>query len=778
MAYENIARAVQDPNGCWRQQPLFEHLKNVSRLSGEFAAEFGNRDWGEVLGLWHDLGKYHPKWQKYIRLQTGFDPNAQIECGKGKINHSTAGAVQAFLRMRESPPARILAYVLAGHHAGLPDWDPDDAGGDLTNRLYPGGSLGDTELNEIREMSEAKSLLEARLPASLPLGLIDLTQVMKSKEHFHLWIRMLFSCLVDADYLDTEQFMNPTKSGKRHQYLGLSELKERFDRYILRKESTALDTSINQHRRNIHQKCLQKSGYRPGFFSLTVPTGGGKTLSSMAFALSHALAHGKRRIIYAIPYTSIIEQTAQVFKFGTDLQSKIDGKLTGEDCLFGENQVLEHHSQVIYQQDDSPSKLACENWDAPIIVTTNVQLFESLFAAKTSRCRKLHNIANSVIILDEVQMLPPDYLRPLLSILRGLVQHFGVTVVLMTATQPVLEGKISAPPNEFQGLTDLEPIIDNIGELEQAFDRVELRMPATSDEASSWESIRNNLLEHEQVLCIVNSRKDCHDLHAIMPDGTLHLSALMCPEERSYLISDIKAELQSSLPLRVISTQLVEAGVDIDFPVVYRAMAGFDSIAQAAGRCNRENRMARNGLKGNVVVFNPPHPAPRGLLRKGEETCRELLRLHPKPQLTSQIFSNYFKKYYESLNNVDKPGFQNALVREAAEFKFQFRTFSRNFQLIDDDYYHAIIVRYENPGTGHSSNPLIAMLHQSGHEQWLQRKLQRFMVNIPFGWLDHFRDSDMIEQISGYWVQKSPLLYQPGIGVQMEHDIIAEQLIL
>ncbi len=767
-----IARAVKNDDGTWSSQSLADHLNGTARLAGEFAAAFGNRDWGECLGWWHDLGKFHPVWQQYIRRQTGFDEDAVNETVKGKINHSTAGAVQAMLRQHNSPPARILAYILAGHHAGLPDWDPDEAGGDLCNRIYRNGQIDRQELDEIVKIQVADQFLQSPLPKTFPMGLDTPQTVMSANENFHLWIRMLFSCLVDADYLDTEYFLNPKKADHRGAYLTLGELKERFDSFIATKEKSAKDTPLNRQRKSIREQCINKAAFSSGFFSLTVPTGGGKTLSSMAFALEHAHICAKKRIIYVIPYTSIIEQTAKVFKYGTDIEAEIHKGIENGNVLFGEDQVVEHHSQVVYGDDDNRFKLATENWDAPLIVTTNVQLFESLFAARSSSCRKLHNLANSIIILDEVQMLPPDYLKPLLSLLQGLVKYFNVTIVLMTATQPTLEGRIATPPNEFQGLQNVRAIFDAPDQLMQSFDRVDFSFPSDLHEPQTWETVRDNLVQYDQVLCIVNTRKDCHDLYSMMPKDTIHLSALMCPEERSHVISNIKEKLNRGESMRVVSTQLVEAGVDIDFPVVYRALAGFDSIAQAAGRCNRENRLAEKGMKGKTVVFIPPRSAPPGLLRKGEDACKEVLRTHDIRSLSTDVFADYFKWFYARLNSVDKPRFHDRLVRDAADFKFQFRTYAGHFHLIDDQCTQSIVVRYRD------SNQFITMLRTRGKERWLSRKLQRYMVNIPARWLKHFVDHDMLETVAGYWVQKGDSLYKEGTGVQLDDAVIVEQLIV
>ncbi len=770
MKKEFIAHVRRSLDGTCETQSLEDHLNAVARIAGGFAATFGNRDWGELLGYWHDLGKFLPAWQAYIRRETGFDVDAHIENSSGRPNHSTAGAVLAFDFVKNFPAevrkiARLVAYSIAGHHAGLPDWYPDDAGGDLQNRVYEKpleAILATGELNQIKLLPEAKPFVEMKLPTSAPLGIAEQGKFEQRKEHLHLWQRMLFSCLVDADFLDTEEFMNPEQSTVRGNYLTLGQLKVRFDEFMNEKRS---DIPINKKRNEILEQCRSKASLPPGFFSLNVPTGGGKTLSSMAFALEHALKHEKNRIIMAIPYTSIIEQTAKVFKYGTDDNDEIKVRISTGKVLFGKDQVVEHHSNLDPDKEDNKSRLASENWDAPIIVTTNVQLFESLFASRTSSCRKLHNLVNSIIILDEAQMLPPEYLHPILSALRGLVDHFGVTVVLMTATQPALEGKIGLPPSEFQGIANVTHIIDDPDSLARDFERVQISFPQDLSIRTEWEEIASEATKHEQVLCIVNSRADCRKLHDLMPEGTVHLSAFMCGEERSEVISNIKARLQKGEPIRVVSTQLVEAGVDIDFPVVYRALAGLDSIAQAAGRCNRENKLAEVGKKGKVIAFCPPKAAPIGTLRKGEDACKAIIRSQSVIALSPSLFTEYFEHFYSNLNGFDKPRFHERLVKESGEFSFQFRTLAQNFHLIDDAAQQSIVVWYQSKTTGKNSQELIECLRHAGPSKRTSRKLQRFIVNVPQRMFDRIVRMGYIEQIHGYWVQKDQVLYKPGLGL-------------
>lgn len=764
MLKEFIAHVKQNPNGLWEKQTIKDHLDGVAKKAGEFAAEFDNKDWGEVLGYWHDLGKFLPSWQAYLLRNSGYDPEAHIEETSNRPNHSSAGAILAFDKLKNHPISKLIAYGITGHHAGLPDAEAPSIGDSLDSRVFknPFNPILDiNEINLIRQIPEAKEFLDKDFPKSTPFNISSQGAIEKSKEHFHLGVRMLFSCLVDADFLDTEKFMNSQQSAERGKYASIAQLKERFDNYMKKKNS---DLPLNIKRNQILEQCRYKAKSKPGLFSLTVPTGGGKTLSSMAFALEHAMIHNKKRIITAIPYTSIIEQTAKVFKYGTDNDDEIEERIKTGNVLFGEDQVIEHHSNIDPEKETSKNRLASENWDAPVIVTTNVQLFESLFESRTSSCRKLHNIVNSVIILDEVQMLPPEYLKPILSVLRGLVEHFGVTVVLMTATQPSLIGKIGSDSNSFEGLTNVTSIIEDPDTLAKDFQRVELKMPDDLSIRTDWVSLAEELIKYSQVLCIVNTRNDCRQLHSLMPEGTIHLSAFMCGEERSEIISEIKHNLRNDEPIRVISTQLVEAGVDIDFPVVYRALAGLDSIAQAAGRCNRENKLATEGKLGKVFVFIPPKAAPTGLLRKGEDACKTILRTNSIHELTPEIFTKYFRQFYPNLNEFDKPHFYDQLVKEADLFKFQFRTLARDFKLIDNAQ-KSVVVCYENKKTGNHSEKLINELRFKGPSKQLGRKLQRFIVNVPIHMFNRILQNNYVEEINGYYVQSDPVLYKPGLGL-------------
>lgn len=465
---------------------------------------------------------------------------------------------------------------------------------------------------------------------------------------------------------------------------------------------TARDSEVNRYRKSVLRQCRERALLQPGIFSLTVPTGGGKTLSSMAFALEHALRHNKKRIIYVIPYTSIIEQTVNIYR-----------------DIFGDA-VIEHHSNLDPDKESYQSRLAAENWDAPIVVTTNVQFFESLFASRTSRVRKLHNIVNSVVIFDEAQQLPSDFLQPILNTVQELSDKYSVSCVFATATQPALNEKIGVGWT-FRGLKRVTEIIEDVNNLYDALKRVDVVLPDDFESPRTWQDLALDLQTHPSVLCIVNSRKDCRELFSFMPEGTLHLSGLMCGEHRSQVINQIKEKLRKCEPIRVISTQLVEAGVDIDFPVVYRALTGLDSISQSAGRCNREGKLS----KGQVFVFIPPKPSPQGPLRKGENIARNLLKQGNADPLTPATFTRYFEELYWKANSLDKYNIEDLLSKDVHDLQIQFRTAASLFKIIDDSKYAPVVVRFKD------SKDFLDRIDPQQIDKYLLRKLQRYTITIP-----------------------------------------------
>jgi CRISPR-associated endonuclease/helicase Cas3 len=743
-----IAHVEQNADGSWRDpHDLVEHLLGVAERAQGFAECFGAAEWAQLAGLWHDLGKFRPRFQRYIRLASGFEADAHIKGEAGKAPHSTAGALLACDRFGAA--GRVLAYLIAGHHAGLSDWNSENSS--MQHRLEQEDSRA--ELNEALAQAPGDVALEPGAFAA------DLRAIPGGREGFALWVRMLFSCLVDADFLDTEAYMSPDKTNQRGEWPEVPQLLQMFDRHMAAFAAGTLPTPVNTLRAEILAQCRAKAADRPGLFSLTVPTGGGKTLSSMAFALEHAKRKGKRRVVYVIPYTSIIEQTADIYR-----------------AIFGDA-VVEHHSNAESEpgQEDHKSRLACENWDAPIVVTTNVQFFESLFAARTSRCRKLHNIVDSVVVLDEAQLLDPHFLQPILDTLRLLATHYGVSVVLSTATQPALSTReYFDVARSRRGLDNVREIVSNPDALYRDLKRVEVTLPDDLNVPTTWDALAGEISGHDSVLTIVNTRKHARELHSLMPKGTLHLSALMCGAHRSAVIEDIKMRLKASEPTRVVSTQLVEAGVDLDFPVVYRAMAGLDSIAQAAGRCNREGRLNAEGKLGAVTVFVPPQPAPPGLLRTGEDACKSVLHGHTGEVLDRNLFGRYFERLYHNCN-LDAEGIGKLLEVDGGTLAINFRTAAERFRLIKDGDTVPVVVLYRGrDGKDGTIDSLLGSLRKEGPQRWLMRKLQRYTVNVRLRDAGRLRDQEDIEElIPGLFVQVNTMLYHPITGLQTE-DVLAD----
>ena len=748
-----LAHTATHADGSPRGHDLAEHLQQVGAGAAANAAAFGAADWARLAGLWHDLGKYRPGFQQYIRDCA--DAHIEGRVPSKDKTHSAAGALHALeaLASRHGPAGKlaapVLAYLIAGHHAGLADWH-----GGLKARLASDDAR--------REYADALSAAPAAIrETDIPLNLKDAVPGgILTPGAFALWLRMLFSALVDADFLDTEAFMDSGKAGARGDFPTLSEMHGAYNAHMA---CFAADTPVRRIRADILRQCRSKAGAAPGLYTLTVPTGGGKTLASLGFALDHALAHGKRRVIYAIPYTSIIEQTADVFR---DVFASL-----GREC------VVEHHSQAESEPADEThdSRLACENWDAPLVVTTNVQLFESLFAARTSRCRKLHRLVGSVLILDEAQQLPPEFLQPILDVLRLLIRHYGVTVVLCTATQPALTTTDYFDPSmNLRGLDDATELMDDPDALYAALKRVDVHLPADFTTPPEWPALADELTNHDSVLAVVNTRGGARELHRRMPKGTLHLSALMCGAHRKDVIDHIKARLAArrrgddTAPLRVISTQLVEAGVDLDFPVVYRALAGLDSIAQAAGRCNREGALP--GM-GKVVVFVPPGKIPAGTLRKGADVCRSVLHGQTANPLDRNLFEAYFRQFYATVD-LDRHGIVDLLKPASTRddpLAVDFRSAADKFRLIPDTQ-APVVVRYRGPdGKSETVAALLGKIDKDGPNRGLMRALQRYTVSLPQQQAERLLAlGDLSLAMPGLYVQTNDLLYDPQLGLRAD----------
>ena len=698
-------------------QSLEEHSHNVGCLAAEFAKSFASGDWARLLGEMHDLGKARHSFQSYLAHVNGFD-----DVDYDALEHTHSGAGACLAEKKFGLQGRILAYCIAGHHAGLPDWIAGETpNGALSVRLVE-------ECDTVNEPTVREFIAQHEEKWKLPRP-----PFICDEKGLAFWIRMLYSSLVDADFLDTEAFMDSERCKARSVYPSLVSLNDAFFRKLDEKQDNALKSEINTIRAEIRSACEAAAESSHTLFSLTVPTGGGKTLSAMAFAFRHAIKWGKKRIIYVIPYTSIIEQTADILR-----------------GFLGAENVLEHHSNFDPDKETQQSRLASENWDAPVIVTTTVQFFESLYACKSSRCRKLHNIANSVVILDEVQLLPTNLLKMCAAAIDELTKHYGSTFVLSTATQPVLPW-----------LSDVQEIIPQQLDLYHRLKRTQIEWPRNVSVRKTWREVADELKTFSQVLCIVNRRQDCRELFDLMPQGTIHLSATMCGAHRSLKIAQIKKLLAKGDPIRVISTQLVEAGVDIDFPVVYRAFTGLASISQAAGRCNREGKL---GANGRVVVFMPPKESPCGELRNGEYAMMDLLHLPERPSFDSpDIFPLYFSKLYARAHLLGEQ-FSDWLYKDARKVQLQFREAAVAFKMIKDNTVQ-IIVRYGG------NDKLIEQLHIVGPKRLIMRKLQRYTVTVQRGKMKELLQKGFIEEMHpGVYVQTLPSLYSDDFGLDIFRD--------
>lgn len=683
-----------------RKQSILEHLCGTARHAQAFAAAFGCGEYGHCIGMLHDIGKYSAQFQKKIIEQTN-----------DRVNHSTAGA-QLVWKLCESLNARIASYCVAGHHGGLPD----------------GGSAADVE---------SESTLSARLrrhPDHYHVFRkeIDANQLLPTQEPpLHIFgemgftvsffIRMLYSCLVDADFIDTEDFMS-NGSVVRDPGEAISVLHDKLQKRLKKFDNPQND--LNRMRCKILARCQQMAVADRGLFTLTVPTGGGKTLSSLAFALAHAQAgqNQMRRVIYVIPYTSIIEQTAKEFRE-----------------ILGDRNVLEHHYNFQYDSkhdEMNPHRLASENWDKPVVVTTNVQFFESFFANKSSRCRKLHNVAGSVIIFDEAQMLPREYLLPCIRAISELVHNYGCTAVLCTATQPALQTLF---PPEIQA----QEIMEDVPALYSFFKRTEIRQLGPL----SNEALIERLDELEQVLCIVNRKSHARFLYeALKDENTFCLTTLLFPLHRTQTLEEIRRRLKDGLPCRVLATSLVEAGVDVDFPTVYRAEAGLDSEIQAAGRCNREGR--RPAEESIVYVFQPeqafqndrsdfliPRGATQSVLKEYEDVS------------TPEAIAYYFRSLYKHFgSHLDSKAIVTRLEEGAKNsFLFPFRQIAKEFRLIEVATKTVLIPVEENSALAaylrdderdtenRRSRPpatLAACLRRGERSQKLMREITPYCVSI------------------------------------------------
>lgn len=718
---------VGDDRSQWKFQSNEEHSAGVAQKAEGFANVIGMGPWGRVLGLFHDKGKEQSTFQQHIKKASNYQPDIRVD---GDYRHAYVGALLAKQAFPYSYP--LLSYPIMGHHAGLCDY-----------------------LDFNSAMKQSIPLDVNKKYPNIKLELPKFESAPSKSDYNHL-IRVLYSCLVDADYLDTESFMNPEQSSCRGGKKKLEDLLAELEKYLSALKSNTRPTPVNAIRQKVQQACADSADNSvPGFYSLTVPTGGGKTLSSLLWAMKHAVKYGKKRIIIAIPYTSIIVQTAAVLR-----------------GIFGDENVLEHHSNINTEESTNGKirqqlKLATENWDYPIIVTTNVQLFESMYSNHPSDCRKLHNICNSVLILDEAQTLPIEYLQPVVDALKAYQRLFKTSVLFTTASQPTLQGHHANPNNpnvKLDGIESVKEIIPTDFKLYEDLQRVDIHMETG---VTTPEDLAKKLASYDRMLCIVNTRKTAQEIFSHLPDEglTLHLSRMMCPRHVSDCIAKIKRALASDeYPIiRVVSTQLIEAGVDIDFPVVFRQEAGLDSILQAAGRCNREGKFD----KSDTYVFSLGKPLPPGFISLTNNARKNMLSKQFDWH-SPEAMAEYFRQLYAQVGTFDKADMKCYLGNPR---ELQFETAAQQFKLIEDQGVRIIV-------NWHNSMDLVAQLEQEGPSYLLMKQLNQFTVNVYERDMKKLQEGGLIREIfDGIYVLPDREQYSEKVGLLTDNHWMDEILI-
>ena len=730
MLYYAHSRKGEDES---KWQFLIDHLTRTADLAEKFGSDAGVSELARIAGLMHDIGKYSKEFQ------------ARLHGSSQKVDHATAGAkeIRSLFSKDQNQKylADMLAYCIAGHHTGLPDYgSPTDVDGD-------GTLLARVEKKALKDYSLYKT--DDRLT---DLHLPDRIRIKVDKKHpefsFAFFTRMVFSALVDADFQDTETYVNRGEK-RRGGHAGIPELCEMFNTAIQRFDDP--QEEINKKRTETLKACLKKAELDQGFFTLTIPTGGGKTLASMVFALNHAVKHGLKRVIYVIPFTSIIEQNAAAFKE-----------------YLGEENVLEHHSNFDWKTGNKPHieeaddetkdamdklKLASENWDIPIVVTTNVQFFESLFANKSSRCRKLHNIAKSVIVFDEAQMLPREYLDPCMLAVKELVRNYDVSAVFCTATQPALNRRL--PDVSFTELaTDPQALFD-------FYKRVQVTSIGRTPDAELIEKIN----AFPQALCIVNTRKHAKGLFdQLEGESNFHLSTLMCPTHRKEVLTTVRDRLRLGRPCRVVSTQVMEAGIDVDFPVGFRALAGLDSILQAAGRVNRE---MKRGIS-DLFVFDPETPFIRKIpefVKQGAAVTESILRNFADQPDSKKAIDDYFNFLYD-LQSGRAFDVKRILAYFDNGLEFEFKTAAENFRMIDNNTVPVLI-----PYNDEARN-LLERAKYHPYPYTFARQLQMFTVNIYENEFRRLQSKGVIETINDTYETLTNMqnYYDPDTGLVLPAD--------
>jgi CRISPR-associated endonuclease/helicase Cas3 len=716
-------RDAKDPNSPWHE--LCEHLETVAQEAAGFARKFAAADIAYWAGMLHDTGKFSSAFQSYLWQAHVADRDGTNTPVRGKVDHSSTGAVIARSLVSSTPKASglELPWVIAGHHAGL------------NSQLALETRLHEKSNDLVLLDGAAKALAWKKLDflESQPIPIPDFATPLE-REFF---VRILLSCLVDADHLDTEAFGSPHKTILRNQnQASLETLLERLKAAQIEIMQLAKTTPVNQARAEVYQAALKAALEPTGFFRLSVPTGGGKTRSSLAFALQHAITHGLERVIYVVPFLSITTQIAEEFR-----------------KILGTENVLEHHSAVKTDSEEglTRAKLATENWDAPIIITTGVQFLESLFANKTSKLRKLHRISKAVIIFDEAQTLPAPLLTPILEVLHQLTRRYHSSIVFCTATQPALDAKSGFPElNAFE-------IAPDVPNLYNTLKRVTYEFPP---ELWDYTRVASEIENHNQVLCIVNTRAAAREIwQALNDENAIHLSTHLCGAHRLERITEIKKRLLENHACKVISTQLIEAGVDVDFPTVLRAFAPLDSIVQAAGRCNRNMNFER----GQVIIFKHLIPTiPKGNYAVATQKTQNLIGSGIDLD-NPETFLEYFRELHRDQIDTSAKAVQEARLR------FDYPEVYKAFSVIESDT-TPILIRQFAP------EKVQAILEQ-GLNRATMRRLQPYLINVytyKLEQLDRAGLTRPCKELSGF--EKFELLewagkYHPQLGILEEVDV-------
>lgn len=662
--------------GHWHD--LKNHLASVAKRSSEFLQGLKGQEEARLAGMLHDLGKYGELFQKRLRGE---------ERG---LDHWSQGAWLSLMKWK----AVGAALAIQGHHIGLQDLNKSEL-----CKLVP-ETLADNHPLGLRLSEENLDVLETRLAED---GLIipQPTQTIlgdstKSRIDRMLDVRMLFSALVDADFLDTEAHFESDANGKRHRELGPMLCPDQacevlYDSMKCLQAKTQAATTVADVRRTLWEGCLNAAAQDPGVFTLTAPTGSGKTLAMLAFALKHAQEHDLKRIVIVIPYLSIIEQTAAIYR------SIFEEK-------FGKQYVLEHHSLsgLGKERSDGDSegnkgelasaerqrRLLAENWDAPLIVTTSVQILESLMSNRPSACRKLHSLTRSVVLFDEVQTLPADLAVPTLATLSHLAHEYGSTVVFATATQPAFSHLHKAVHCHCVVGWQPREIVPEPHKLFKVMRRTKVQWE-NPDEGVTWAELSQRLRGYAQVMCIVNLKRHAKELWEVMESSPMHLSTNLCPAHRRRVLDEVRERLKNQQSVHLIATQCVEAGVDIDFPVVYRAYAPLDAIIQAAGRCNREGNLTE---LGEMRVFLPQDEGyPQGGYQQATQITRMLYRRRVGDAIEIDG-PDFVTEYYRQLYDICKP---EAAARTNKLLNFvktgSFPEVATYYRLIKDDAINVVV---------------------------------------------------------------------------------------